>query len=129
MVGAMFYALSIFDLLYQYVHIYDEGKRESTATAPKTLLLFQILHFVCDVIFCVLIVLPRVENASEDPNLAIIHSFFNIFGPAVWPTISLIVYSEKVRNELCFRTFLMFKACSSQDNLQNRPRPNRSRVF
>ncbi|KAL6742968.1 hypothetical protein Aduo_016056 [Ancylostoma duodenale] len=124
MVGAMFYALSIFDLLYQ--HIYDEEKHESTETTPRTRLLYQILHLVCDVIFCILIVLPRVEHASTHPNLAIIHSFLTIFGPAVWPTISVIVYSENVRNELCFRTFLMFKACSSQDNIQNRTHPRAS---
>ncbi|EYC23989.1 hypothetical protein Y032_0014g2256 [Ancylostoma ceylanicum] len=124
MVGAMFYALSISDLLYE--HIYDEEKHESTETTPKTRLLYQILHLVCDIIFCILIVLPRIEHVSMHPNLAIIHSFLTIFGPAVWPTISVIAYSERVRNELCFRTFLMFKACSSQDNIQNRTRPRTS---
>lgn len=114
LVGLMFYALSIFDLLYQ--HIYDEEKPESTAESPKACLLYQILHLLCDVIFCVLIVLPRVDDTASDPNLAIIHSLINIFGTAVWPTISLIVYSARVRHELCFRTSLMFKACPSHTN-------------
>ncbi|VDP61697.1 unnamed protein product [Heligmosomoides polygyrus] len=96
LVGLMFYALSIFDLLYQ--HIYDEEKPESTAESPKACLLYQILHLLCDVIFCVLIVLPRVDDTASDPNLAIIHSLINIFGTAVWPTISLIVYSARVRH-------------------------------
>ncbi|ETN82327.1 hypothetical protein NECAME_08039 [Necator americanus] len=56
MVGVMFYAFSIFDLLYQ--HIYDQEKHETIETTPKTLLFYQILHLICDAIFCLLIVLP-----------------------------------------------------------------------
>ncbi|KAK6753618.1 hypothetical protein RB195_012918 [Necator americanus] len=125
MVGAMFYAFSIFDLLYQ--HIYDQEKHETIETTPKTLLFYQILHLICDAIFCLLIVLPRFEYFSKRPNLIIAHSFLNIFGSAIWPAISLIVYSEKVRNELCFRTILMLKMCSSPDNIQDRTRCNRMR--
>ncbi|CAJ0590091.1 unnamed protein product [Cylicocyclus nassatus] len=123
-VGMMFYALSIFDLLYR--HIYDEEKEESTSTSPKTLLLYQVLHLICDIVFCVLILLPGVERPSDSPTLAIVHSLFNIFGPAVWPTFSLIIYSERIRNELCFRAYLMAKACASQDNIQT-ARNGRSR--
>ncbi|KAK5975215.1 hypothetical protein GCK32_003524 [Trichostrongylus colubriformis] len=96
MMGLMFYALSFFDLLYE--HIYEKEKYETAESTPKIRLLYQIFHLICDVIFCSLIVLPQVENPSTNPNLAITHSLLNIFGPAVWPTISLIVYSERVRH-------------------------------
>ncbi|KAK6045804.1 hypothetical protein COOONC_16691 [Cooperia oncophora] len=120
MMGLMFYALSILDLLY--MHIYDEEKHETTETTPKTRLLYQIIHLICDIIFCLLIVLPRVDDHSANSNLAIIHSLLNIFGPAIWPTISLIVYSGRVRHELCFRMILMCKTCSSpnSNNVDNR---------
>ncbi|VDO69268.1 unnamed protein product [Haemonchus placei] len=96
LIALMFYALSIFDLLY--MHIYVEEKPESTETKPIIRMLYQILHLICDIIFCFLIVLPRVSNPSANQNLAITHSLLNIFGPAVWPTISLIVYSKRVRH-------------------------------
>ncbi|KAK6028322.1 hypothetical protein OSTOST_05634 [Ostertagia ostertagi] len=120
MIGLMFYALSIFDLLYK--HIYDEEKHETAETTPKTQMLYQILHLACDVIFCLLIVLPRVDDPLANPNLAITHSLLNTFGPAVWPTISLIVYSKRVRHELYFRTVIMCRTCSSPNssNIDNR---------
>ncbi|XGW02547.1 hypothetical protein V3C99_014523 [Haemonchus contortus] len=114
LIALMFYALSIFDLLY--MHIYVEEKPESTETKPIIRMLYQILHLICDIIFCFLIVLPRVSNPSANQNLAITHSLLNIFGPAVWPTISLIVYSKRVRHELCFRAVIMCKTCSSPNN-------------
>ncbi|WKY10650.1 hypothetical protein Q1695_002761 [Nippostrongylus brasiliensis] len=115
-VGVMFYALSIFDLLYQ--HIYDEEKHEDEDSddAPKTRLFYQILHLVCDVAFCTLIILPRVSDPQSNSNLAIMHSFINIFGTAIWPTISLIIYSSNVKRELVVRTVLMCNTCSSSSN-------------
>ncbi|KJH48454.1 hypothetical protein DICVIV_05424 [Dictyocaulus viviparus] len=116
----MFYALSIFHLLYE--HIYDKNQYKDSTIAMKT----QLLCLICDIIFATLLMLPRIDEPSKYPNLTILHSILNIIGAALWPTAYIIMYSKKVRTELCFRTFLMCSACSRNKNTPSQN--NRIRV-
>uniref|UniRef100_A0A1I7XM97 Aa_trans domain-containing protein n=1 Tax=Heterorhabditis bacteriophora TaxID=37862 RepID=A0A1I7XM97_HETBA len=88
----------------RHAFIYDDELHESAHTKPATKILSQIVHLACDITFCLLMVLP---NFGTSPNAELIHSLINIYGTAIWPTISLIMYSQKVR-QMYYTSTLIF---------------------